>query len=152
MIRKTVLFTALFVASVSPAMSEQWMPKSWKHLGSDGVSTHYFYNPKTFSVSKDNIVSVWSKKEYNVDAAAMAKDKLTPDQYAGTNSAVSYDEYDCAKMKKRAIIGKTYVGPDFDEIRRSDWKDVEPKSVDEALTNAMCQEMKKRKESAKQSK
>jgi hypothetical protein len=135
--KKITLLTALLVMSTSTAMAHQW-----KQLGSDGKTSYYFYNPKTYSL-KDNIAGSWIKKEFNVDTAAMVKDKIEPDKYAGNKSIVAFEEYDCAKKMKRTLVGKEFDKGDENDLVRTNWLEIAPGSLDESLLNALCKEVKK---------
>ena len=101
--KKIIVLSAVLLMSTSPALAQKW-----KHLGNYDDTTSYFFNPKTFSISKDQIVSTWTKKEFGVDQAAMASEKLGPDMYKGKKSVVAYEEFDCDKHKKRTVTGISY--------------------------------------------
>ncbi|NTV50406.1 MAG: hypothetical protein HGB32_05800 [Geobacteraceae bacterium] len=135
--KKTSLLAALFIMTASSAMAQQW-----KHLGNDEVSTSYFYNPKTFSVSADSIISTWTKVEYNVDRAAMAKEKVSPDMYKGTKAVAAYEEFDCVKKKKRTITGMSIEKIKKVDLDKTDWIEVAKGSVDEKLLGLICLEKK----------
>lgn len=130
--KRTLVLLSLSVLSAPPAFAAQW-----KHLGSDGKSTHYFYNPKTFSV-KSNVASAWTKKELNVDPAVMAKNNLLPNEYKGSKSIVAFEEFNCTDRKKRTMVGKIYEAKTEGDVERTDWTVIEPGSVDEGLLNALC--------------
>lgn len=135
--RKTLLLLSLSFALVPGAFASEW-----QHLGTDAKSTHYFYKPKTFAVSKDKIASAWTKKEYNVDLDVMDRNKLSPDEYKGSRSVSAFEEYSCTEKKKRTIIGKAYEGSQESDLVRTDWTGIEPGSIEEGLLSALCGESK----------
>lgn len=135
--KKASLLATLIIMTASSAMAEPW-----SHLGDHDGSTKYFYNPKTYSL-KDNIAGSWIKKEFNVDTAAMLKNKIAPDKQVGTRSIISFEEFDCAKKMKRVQVGKEYDKGDNHDIARTDWLKIVPGSLDEGLLNAFCNELKK---------
>ena len=134
---RTLLLLSLSFALVPGAFAAEW-----KHLGTDGKSTHYFYKPKTFTISKDRIASAWTKREYKVDLDVMARNKLSPAEYKGSRSVIAFEEYNCTEKKKRTILGKTYEGSNDADLGRTDWTGIEPGSVDEGLLSALCGEGK----------
>ncbi len=71
MTKKTVLLATMTLMFVSNVFA-----MDWKHLGSDGKGNHYFYKPKTYTMSKDKIAISWTKIEYNVDAAGLMQKKV----------------------------------------------------------------------------
>ncbi len=138
--KKTSLLAALLVMTASSAMAQQW-----KHLGDYDVSTRYFYNPKTFSVSAGSIVSVWTKTEYNVDSAAMEKEKISADMSKGTKAVAAYEEYDCVNKKKRTITGMSIEKVNKADLDKTDWLEVVKGSVEDKLLVLICQELKPQK-------
>jgi len=130
--KKALVLTILLVMSASTAMAHEW-----KQLGSDGATSYYFYNPKTYS-RKDNVAGTWIKKEFNVDAAAMLRDKVALDEYAGNKSIVAYEEYDCVKKMKRTLVGKEFDKGEEHDLERTKWLEIAPGSLDEGLMNAIC--------------
>jgi hypothetical protein len=136
-VKKTTILAALLIMTASPAMAQPW-----KHLGTDSGSTSYFFNPKTFSASKDNIITTWTKKEFNVDTAALAKAKVSPDMFKGTKSIAAYEEFDCSKKKKRTLTGMSFENGKSTDLKKTNWLEVVPGSLDGNLINALCQELK----------
>ncbi len=144
MMKKTVLLVTMTLVFVSNAFAVDW-----KHLGSDGKSTHYFYKPKTYAMSKGKIASSWTKKEYNVDVSALTQKNVPPDDYTGSKSTVVFEEFNCIEKKKRTIIGKVYEGRDQSDVARTDWTAIQPGSIDEGLLTALCKEGGNKKEENK---
>lgn len=133
--KKCIIMVAALFMSASPALAQQW-----KNLGTYGTSTYYFYNPKTLAVAKDQIVSTWTKREFDVDAAAMDKGKLGPDQYKGSKSVVAYEEFDCAKQKKRIVSGMSYDNEKNQnkDVSPTDWQGVLTGTLEGNLLEAVC--------------
>lgn len=131
--KKTTIMAALLIISASPALAQQW-----KHLGTHGASTSYFFKPKTLSVSKDNVVSSWTKKEFYLDAAAMTRERLTPDQLTGSKSVVAYEEFDCSKNTRRTLTGITKENGRRTDNEKTGWQEVVRGSLDESLLNSLC--------------
>lgn len=131
--KKTSIMAALLIISASPALAQQW-----KHLGTHGASTSYFFKPKTLSVSKDKVVATWTKKEFHVDAAAMTKEGLAPDQFTGTKSLVAYEEFDCSQSTKRTLTGITKENGRKTDSAKTGWQEVAGGSLDESLLNSLC--------------
>lgn len=137
---RTVLLLALVLVSASNAFAAKW-----KHLGSDGKSTHYFYNPKASSI-KNKVASAWTKKEYDVDISLMKQKNLQPDEYQGNRSVVAFEEFNCTEKKKRTIVGRYYEAKTDGDIDKTDWIAIAPDSIDEGLFNALCKEVVIKKE------
>lgn len=131
--KRTALLLALAMVSASPAYAGKW-----KHLGSDGKSTHYFYNPKTYSLAKNTVASAWTKKEYNVDAGTMTQNKMFPDDYKGSRSVEAFEEFNCTEKKKRTLVGRYYEAKTDGDIDKTDWTAIAPGSIDEGLFSALC--------------
>ncbi len=144
MMRKTVLLVTMMLMFVSNAFAMDWI-----HLGSDGKGNHYFYKPKTFSMSKDKIASSWTKIEYNVDVEGLKQQKVTPDEFTGITSTVVYEQYNCVDRKKMTVVGKHYEGRDDNDIARTGWTAIQPGSIDEGLLAALCKEGGNKKEENK---
>lgn len=136
----TMLLLTLSVLLAANAFAAQW-----KHLGEDGKSTHYFYNPKTYAL-KNKVASSWTKKEYNVDVKAMIQNKTALDEYRGSKSVVAYEEFNCAERKKRTLVGRFYEGKIDGDVERTNWTAIEPASIDEGLLTALCKEGMSNKE------
>ena len=116
--------------------------RKWQHLGSDGKNNHFLYDKKTTKRSGD-IVSGWISKQYNVDEAAMKEKNLPLNQYHGKTWTLAFYEFDCKQNLMRAMVGKENVsGKGLDEIVRESFHPVEPKSLDDALLQAICKEVK----------
>lgn len=133
--KKFMIIAATVVLSASTASAQQW-----KHLGTHGTAAYYYYNPKTVSVSKDKIVKAWTKKEVDVDLAAMSKEKLDVNKYKGNSSHVAYEEYDCARKSKRTITGTSYdngKGTSRD-LGPTPWQQVVGGTLEGDLFEAVC--------------
>lgn len=141
---KTVLLATIMLMFVSNAFAVDW-----KHLGSDGKGNHYFYKPKTYSMSNKKIVSSWTKIEYNVDDAGLMQKKVAPDDYTGTASTVVFEQFNCVDKKKMTIVGKHYEGRDDNDVPKTGWTAVQPGSIDEGLLTALCKEGVNKKEENK---
>ncbi|NTV47955.1 MAG: hypothetical protein HGB11_15870 [Chlorobiales bacterium] len=138
--KKTSLLAALLIMTASSAMAQQW-----KHLGDYDASTRFFYNPKTLSVSTGSIVTAWTRIEYNVDSAAMTKEKISPDMSKGTKTVAAYEEFDCVNKKKRIITGMSIEKVKKADLDKTDWLEVVKGSVDEKLLISICREIKPQK-------
>jgi len=140
--RKYYIVAASLLLSASPALAQQW-----QHLGSYGPSSFYFMNPKTLSVTAEKTVKSWTKREIDVDAAAMAKAKLMPDQYKGSTSVVAYNEFDCGKRQKRTLAGMSYDNArrESKDLDRTDWQPVERGTLEANLLEAVCRAAKETK-------
>lgn len=138
--KRTSLLAALFILTASSAMAQQW-----KYLGDYDVSTRCFYNPKTLTASAGSVVTAWTKIEYNVDTAAMAKEKISPDMSKGTKTVAAYEEFDCVNKKKRTITGMSIEKVKKVDLDKTDWLEVVKGSVDEKLLVLICREIKPQK-------
>ncbi len=138
--KKTALLSVLILMTAASTA----LAAPWKQLGTDGKHNYYFYKPKTLQVSKDNIISTWTKKEYGVNPAELAK-KSSDYSNLGAKTIATFEEYNCAEKTKRTITGQIYeVGKErFDDVTRTDWAVVKPGTMDEDLLNALCKEVKK---------
>lgn len=133
--KKWMTMASIVVISASPASAHQW-----KHLGTHGAAAYYYYNPKTLSVSKDHIVKTWTKREVDVDPAAMSKEKLDVNKYKGSSSLVAYEEYDCARKSKRAITGTSYDNGKgtSQDLEPTPWQQVVGGTLEGELFEAVC--------------
>lgn len=135
MMKKAMLLGMLTLTLASPVFAADW-----KHLGSDGKGNHYFYKPKTYAISKDNIISSWTKVEHKVDEAGMAQKKTALDDYVGDSTTIVYEQFKCADRKKMTVIGKHYHGIDENDMHKTGWLAVQKGSTDEGLLTALCSE------------
>jgi len=141
-----ITLLALMLAFAIPAIASDW-----KYLGTDGKGNHYFYKPKTYSISGNKIASSWTKVEHKVDEAVMKQKKIAPDDYVGISSTVVFEQYHCVEKKKMTLVGKHYEGIDDNDVQRTGWVAVQPASTDEGLLIALCKEGANKKERDKTS-
>jgi len=139
MYKKCTIMAAALIMSASPALAQQW-----KNLGTFDASTYYFYNPKTFTVAKDNTIGTWTKREFGVDSAAMAKENIGPDKYIGSKSVVAYEEFDCLNQKKKTVTGLSYdnLHDKKTDVARTEWQEVAKNSLEGNLLDAVCRQPK----------
>jgi hypothetical protein len=116
--------------------------RQWQHLGKDADNNHFLYDKKT-TKRRGDVVSGWVSKQYKVDEKAMKEKNLPLNQYHGQTWTLAFYEFDCKQNTMRALVGKENVsGKRVDELAREAFHAVDPNSLDGALLQAICKDVK----------
>lgn len=132
MVRRTYLVvTALAgtLASFGTACSDTLAEQGWQPVPNISGDILFHYKPKTLKPIGENIVGTWIRRE-------PAEDKLELEP-----TVVTFDEYDCQKLKLRRSAGKVYQkGFKPRDYQPESWTDVQKGSNDEALLQFVCRQ------------